>query len=150
MSNHTIGNAPGIVFLDGILTHLVFSHREISCGTRRNHRLQKRLTKGSRADSVMCESSYWRNKVRQGRNKNENTGMASSKKVVHVIVPVVFKPVWWLKLFVKKTIERENFSQALYLYMLRKIPPFFLRRLRLCQGIIHVVYIVLHYTLIFN
>lgn len=93
MSNHTIGNAPGIVFLDGILTHLVFSHREISCGARRNHRLQQGLIKVSRADSVMCESSYLRNKVRQGRNKNENTGMASSKIVVRVMVPVVFKPV---------------------------------------------------------
>ena len=93
MSNHTIGNAPGIAFLDGILTHLVFSHCEISCGARRNHRLQQGLTKGSRADSVMCESSYWRSKVRQGRNKNENTGMASSKIVVRVMVPVVFKPV---------------------------------------------------------
>ena len=93
MSNHTIGNAPGIVFLDGILTHLVFSHREISCGDRRNHRLHQGLIKVSRADSVMCESSYSRNKVRQGRNKNENTGMASSKIVVRVMVPVVFKPV---------------------------------------------------------
>ena len=102
MSNHTIGNAPGIVFLDGILTQLVFSHREISCGARRNHRLQQGLTKVSRADSVMCESSYSKNKVRQGRNKNKNTGMASSKIVVHVMVPVVFKPVLGLKLLVSK------------------------------------------------
>lgn len=120
MSNHTIGNASGIVFLHGILTHLVFSHCEISCGARRNHRLQQGLTKGSRADSVMCESSYWRNKVRQGRNKNENTGMASSKIVVRVMVPVVFKPVSWLKLLVKKKKVEKNLNQTIYMYMLQK------------------------------
>ena len=64
----------------------------------------------------MCESSYSRNKVRQGRNKNENTGMASSKIVVRVMVPVVFKPVSGLKLLVKKK-SREKFEpDHIYVY----------------------------------
>lgn len=49
------------------------------CGVRRKLRLPLQcLTRGSRADSATWGNWYWRNKVRQRRNRKRKTGMTCS------------------------------------------------------------------------
>ena len=141
MSNHTIGNAPGMVFLDGILTHLVFFPPWNFLWRQKKSQAAKKADKGLKSrfshvrELILEEQSQARKKQKRKHRYGQCLNSCACDGSHY------FQASLMVKVVNEKKLEK-TLNHTQYMYMLQKIPLFFLRWLRQYQGIIHLVYMV--------